>query len=70
MLTDEEIEQFTTICNSEYHNDMSNWDDWEDDEPPPPPLEKYCWHDWKKDSYFSNNVYYTCSKCGAKKEDQ
>jgi hypothetical protein len=30
---------------------------------------KYCYHDWKKDSYFTANVYITCTKCNARKED-
>lgn len=29
-----------------------------------------CKHEWKSDSYFSAKVYTTCTKCGAKKEEQ
>lgn len=28
-----------------------------------------CWHEWKKDSFFSARVYETCAKCGMKKEE-
>jgi hypothetical protein len=28
-----------------------------------------CYHEWKKEHFFSANVYETCKKCGAKKEE-
>lgn len=70
--TDEELEEFTKaaiVASGDYvypkHLETYGW--WDDFSPPQAVLE--CDHDWKKESFFSNNVYETCTKCDEKKED-
>jgi hypothetical protein len=75
--TDEELEEFSKAAavasgvpgfyiNSSYSwTDEYGWGNWKEE----PPAVPKCDHDWKKESFFSNNVYETCTKCDEKKED-
>jgi len=66
-LTPKEIAELEKMLDElEMPDYISDWGvDWDCEVPPV----INCYHEWRKDSFFSANIYETCKKCGAKKEE-